>query len=84
MDAAQADEVLECCGRLVAAAHHRSALAAPAGRCEVPAARLREREGLWLRRVVSFGLFYAAVAQEDHRAFCSRIEEALERLTARA
>jgi len=84
VDAAQADEVLECCGRLLAAAHHRGALAAPAGRCEVPAARLREREGLWLRRVVSFGLFYAAVAQEDHRAFCNRIEEALQRLTARA
>ncbi len=80
-NAADAEAVLECCGRLLAAAHHRSQLASPEGRCEPPAARLRDREGLWLRRVVSFGLFYAAVVQEDHRAFCSRLEEALARVT---
>jgi uncharacterized protein (DUF2252 family) len=80
-NAADAEAVIECCGRLLAATHHRSHLAAPEGRCEPPAARLKDREGLWLRRVVSFGLFYAAVVQEDHRAFCSRLEEALAKLT---
>ncbi len=82
-DAAQAEAVLECCGRLLAATHHRSHLAAPAGRCEPPAARLRDRQGLWLRRAVSFGLFYAAIVQEDHRAFVAHLEEALARLTPR-
>ncbi|MHB1847316.1 MAG: DUF2252 family protein, partial [Deltaproteobacteria bacterium] len=80
-DSAQAESLLECCGRLLAAAHHRSSLAAPEGRSEPPATRLRDREGLWLRRVVSFGLFYAALVQEDHRAFVGRLEEALARLS---
>ncbi len=79
-DAAQAEALLECCGRLLAAAHHRSWQATPEGRCLPPAQRLADREGLWLRRVVSFGLFYAAIVQEDHRAFAGRLEEALERL----
>ncbi len=82
-DSAEADAVFETCGRLLAAAHERSFRAAPAGRgCEAPAARLQGREGLWLRRAVSFGLFYAAVVQEDHRAFTAHIEEALARLVA--
>ncbi|HUB08255.1 MAG TPA: DUF2252 family protein [Myxococcales bacterium] len=83
-DAAQAEAVLECCGRLLAATHHRSHLATQAGRCDPPATRLRDRHGLWLRRAVSFGLFYAALVQEDHRAFVARLEEALSRLTPRA
>ncbi|MHB8416435.1 MAG: DUF2252 family protein [Myxococcales bacterium] len=81
---AEAEAVLECCGRLLAATHHRSYLAVPPGRCAPPAARLRDRDGLWLRRTVSFGLFYAAVTQEDHRAFVARLEEALARLTPRS
>ena len=83
-DAAEAEAVLEVCGRLLAAAHERSYRGTPPSRCEAPAARLREREGLWLRRVVSFGLFYAAVVQEDHRAFVGRLEEALGQLGPRA
>jgi uncharacterized protein (DUF2252 family) len=83
-NAADAEAVIECTGRLLAATHHRSFLAAPEGRCEAPAARLKDREGLWLRRVVSFGLFYAAVVQEDHRAFCSQLEEALAKLTPKS
>ena len=93
-DAEQAQAVLECCGRILAVAHHRSFIGSHQGsfqdggaglspRSRPPAVRLRDRKGLWLRRTVSFGLFYAALAQEDHRAFTGRLEELLAKLSAR-
>jgi uncharacterized protein (DUF2252 family) len=80
-DAQNADAVLEYCGRVLARAHQRAYLAAPRDRAAPPGERLRDREGLWLRRVVSFGLFHAALVQEDHRTFTSHLEELMAKLS---
>jgi uncharacterized protein (DUF2252 family) len=80
-DARYAESVLEYCGRVLARAHQRAYLATPRDRAAPPGERLRDREALWLRRVVSFGLFYAALVQEDHRTFTTHLEELLSKLS---
>jgi len=80
-DARHAESILEYCGRVLARAHHRAYLATPRDRAAPPGERLRDREGLWLRRAVSFGLFQAALVQEDHRTFTSHLEELLAKLS---
>ncbi len=80
-DAEKAEAVLEYCGRVLARAHQRAYVAAPRDRAAPPGERLRDREGLWLRRVVSFGLFHAALVQEDHRTFASHLEELMAKLS---
>jgi uncharacterized protein (DUF2252 family) len=80
-DARNAESVLEYCGRVLARAHQRAYLAAPRERAAPPGERLRDREGLWVRRVVSFGLFYAALVQEDHRNFTTHLEELMVKLS---
>jgi uncharacterized protein (DUF2252 family) len=80
-DARNAESVLEYCGRVLARAHQRAYLATPRDRAEPPGERLRDREGLWLRRMVSFGLFHAALVQEDHRTFTTHLEELMAKLS---